>query len=766
MNMYEEDKQALLTGAAKVFSRISVVGTEVVFTEDDYIGDWTYEDFRYVPDTGFLGQFVERLFDCNLLGVPLNVDLTNAEINVQFGIMATPNAPIHWYDYGNFIVTKKEYNDTEDTTVIECSDYTKLFNTNFVDDPDMYPCTLLELENKVCTDVDIPLDSTGVAYIYKVKQDETLPIGTYEIKVGDDYYSFTTTDILNPRDTIMLIIEDNTPRLIQKHITYDANLVPTNNRTELQLTSSQTSSYTELEVNSVNYCDYINNDFVLFGNPFDEPTTNRDVIKYISATAFNWARINESNRLCHDFTVKSTTDVGDYDEITPDEYENSKIIGSTILPVNKVVIGLKNIEGERVYKTSQDYTEETESSIAIYDNPITYDTETRLIALADCNNLFGLTYTPVNINSVGHPWLKGDDFIKFTNIDNTIVYSYPFNRTHTYTGVMETNLTSDSKSSSVGGVEYKDDTGAKLRQTQYVVDKMNGQIIQLVQESDDTQSRLAQTIMDVQKINNIFQLQGGNNLIKNSAFLLTDAVWDFEELVQDLGEHTELGKSYTTNYLGTVISNAEIMLKNTKMTSKTDLNNILITQLNDAHTFSFKYRMDAFTSATVKLINPNDNSIVWQTTLTPTNNITEVVSSSENPIIPRYNNLVLEVSTTTTNDGALYLYDLLLNIGEKQTWSPASDELYSTYIRLSQLGLTIYSNGGGVATVISSDEFAIFKASLSSDNIELGDKVTDFSDDGIDTTNIKSTSVATGKYVMEDRNWGGVEHHIEYFKDN
>ena len=129
--MYDEDKQALLTGNARVFSRISVVGTEVVFTEDDYIGDWKYEDFRYVPDTGFLGQFVERLFDCNLLGVPLNVDLTNAEINVQFGIMATPNAPIHWYDYGNFIVTKKEYNDTEDKTAIQCSDYTKLFNTNF-----------------------------------------------------------------------------------------------------------------------------------------------------------------------------------------------------------------------------------------------------------------------------------------------------------------------------------------------------------------------------------------------------------------------------------------------------------------------------------------------------------------------------------------------------------------------------------------------------------------------------------------------------------
>ena len=247
--------------------------------------------------------------------------------------------------------------------------------------------------------------------------------------------------------------------------------------------------------------------------------------------------------------------------------------------------------------------------------------------------------------------------------------------------------------------------------------------------------------------------------------LLTDRVWEFEELVQDLGEHTELGKSYTTNYLGTVISNAEIMLKNTKMTSKTDLNNILITQLNSAHTFSFKYRMDDYTTATVKLINPSDNSIVWQTALPPTNDIIEVISSSENPIIPGYKNLVLEVSTTTTNDGALYLYDLLLNIGDKQTWSPASDELVSTVIRLSQLGVTILARGSDFATVMSSDEFAVYKATYNGEEVNLGERVSKFDGNGIETTDIKSKSVVTGKYVMEDRNWGGVEHHIEYFKD-
>lgn len=302
----------------------------------------------------------------------------------------------------------------------------------------------------------------------------------------------------------------------------------------------------------------------------------------------------------------------------------------------------------------------------------------------------------------------------------------------------------------------------RFRKLRTEVDRENNRINILAGETQGNTNAISQLSIDVQKINNIFQLQGGNNLIKNSAFLLQDEVWEFEELDENINYHTQFGKSYTTNYLGTVISNAEIKLMNMKMKSKTDLNNIQITQLNSAHTFSFKYRMDVFTTANIKLINPSDNSVVYETTLLPTNDITEVVSAN---IIPTYSYLVLQVETTTTNDGFLYLYDLLLNIGDKQTWSPASDELISTVIRLSQLGITILARGSDFATIMASDKFSIYKATYNGEEVNLGEKVTDFNSQGIDTIDIKSKSVSTGKYVMEDRNWGGIEHHIEYFKD-
>ena len=352
------------------------------------------------------------------------------------------------------------------------------------------------------------------------------------------------------------------------------------------------------------------------------------------------------------------------------------------------------------------------------------------------------------------------DLVNFSYNNN--LYTTWNNNTVTITASTFSKLETKIPSSAQENTTNRIGTETRFRKLRTEIDRENNRINILAGETQGNQQQISQLSIDVQKINNIFQLQGGNNLIKNSAFLLQDEVWDFEELDEDSNFHTTLGKSYTTNYLGTVISNAEIKLMNMKMKSKTDLNNIQITQLNSAHTFSFKYKMDVFTTANVKLINPSDNSIVYETTLLPTNDITEVVGIN---IIPRYSYLVLQIETTTTNDGFLYLYDLLLNIGDKQTWSPASDELISTVIRLSQLGITILARGSDFATIMSSEEFAIYKATFNGEVVNLGERVTQFDTNGIDTTDIKSKSVSTGKYVMEDRNWGGVEHHIEYFKD-
>lgn len=762
MQYLDNDKMALKSGSPKIYSRISVIGTNYVFTESDTISEWTYEDFRYVPDTGFIGQFVERIFDGTLMDVPSELDLTDKRIKMELGVKANELSGINYYNYGEFIITKISYEDTTGATKFESADYGKLFNAKYNDEI-TYPCTAMQLAENVCSQVGVPLNANGTSYIYCVNEEDELSAGNYNFLIGDTYYNFTTNENLQKHDVIMFTSTIDADTLTIKTVRLNADNEYEITRTNTAYSTDSVAVGTTLTMAQCGYCNFTNNDYVIFGNYFDTDATNKNVIQAIAKLGYTWARVNEENKLCLDFTNKGLnySNINDFDKLTTDEYQTSKT-GSVFGPVKKVLIGLSQADGENIYVQQPD-TEPTETEVIyIYDNPLTYTEELRRIAINGAETLFNLCYTPIEIASIGHPWLEGDELVQLTNVDNTVVYTYPFNRHIAYTGVLDETIKSDAQSATQMQYEYRSSEIDKVRHTLFTVNKMDGKITETIEEQDGIERRLTQTEASIGKINNIFQLQGGNNLIKNSAFLLTDKVWEFTELIENQGYHTELGKSYTTNYLGTVISNAEIKLKNIKMTSKTDLNNIVIAQINSIHTFSFKYKMDVFSTATIKLINPSDNSILWQTTLEPTGDITEVIS---NQIIPRYNYLVLEVSTTTTNDGFLYLYDLLLNVGDQQSWSPASDELVSTVIRLSQLGVTILARGSDFATVMSADEFAIYKATFNGEDVNLGERVSKFDGDGIDTTNITSKSVATGKYVMEDRNWGGTEHHIEYFRD-
>lgn len=43
------DKKALIDNAATVVTKVTVIRTGQTFTEDDFVSEWTYEDYRYVP---------------------------------------------------------------------------------------------------------------------------------------------------------------------------------------------------------------------------------------------------------------------------------------------------------------------------------------------------------------------------------------------------------------------------------------------------------------------------------------------------------------------------------------------------------------------------------------------------------------------------------------------------------------------------------------------------------------------------------------------
>ena len=411
MQYRDLDKQVLKENGYTALSKITIVGTNTVFTEDDSIVDWKYEDYRYVPDVGFVGQFVERLFDGNLQNISENTILEDTEINLQLGIVNKIDNQTTWYDYGNFLVTKVQKEDTSGNYKFESADYTKKFNKVF----------------------------------------------------DGDYTDTTYTKSFNQK------IED-----------------------EETVTALWLAQYVCAQAGVVLYTtNFTNYNFVISSNQYDSDATCRKVMQDIGKLAYSWVRVAEDNKVHIDFTPKSTSSVDQYDTLTTDEYYVSNKSDLVFGPVNKVLIGMENIDGENMYETSPDYTPETECTIKIWDNNLTNTEELRALALNGCDRLFGITYTPINIDTIGHPWLEGDELIKLTNVDGVVLYTYPFNRRITYKGYIEGSISSDTSTKQNGKYEYKSDIISTVKKTTIEVDKENQRITALAQNVSENTSNIS-----------------------------------------------------------------------------------------------------------------------------------------------------------------------------------------------------------------------------------------------------------------------------------
>ena len=339
------DKKSILTNGARILSTISVVGTDISFTEETNIAEWSYEDYRFVPENGFIGQFTERLLDGKFKDLLSNINIENAEINLKIGVVNDIDNKTTYYDYGNFLITKVGEKDTTGTTSFESADFVKKFNQVYVDTIS-YPCLALELTNNVCEQVGVELNGNGKAYCIAI-DDEGLEQGSYAFLVDNIYYNFNTTKDLNYHDTLMLIKIDDNVRIAQKTvdtITYNIE------RVDLTYTTSTEKTNTVIESHEVTYCDFTNNDFSIENNQFDEGTFCRDVIKNIAKIGYTWARVGVDNKLHLDFTPKTSSDVDEYNKINTDEYYSEESQLEEYGPVNKVLLGLSNVEGENVYK--------------------------------------------------------------------------------------------------------------------------------------------------------------------------------------------------------------------------------------------------------------------------------------------------------------------------------------------------------------------------------------------------------------------------------
>lgn len=356
-------------------------------------------------------------------------------------------------------------------------------------------------------------------------------------------------------------------------------------------------------------------------------------------------------------------------------------------------------------------TDEGNTLIIRQDNPFITDTSV-------VENIYdaveGLVIWSLKTHNFGDFTLDAWDLIEYSLGEDT--YTTINNNTITYemsimsdVNVKIPNKTQEVTTNVVGG-----DESVNIKKIKTEVDQINATATILAEQTSNNTTQISQLQASVEGIQNLFTLQGGINIIRNSAFLLGDAVWGFVDNGNN-PYHTPLGASYNVAMAGITSSVSEIKLQDVIVRSIADNITGLKTD-GTIYTLNFSYKQDTDTITTIRMydVNDNTNKAFDDIVITGVKDFQNYVVSFR----PHSTNYIFEIETrTSVNSGAFYLYDLMLNIGEKQSWSPAPDEIYSTTLTMSRLGLKVYSIGDGTITLLGSDGLITYETT---DGVTLG----------------------------------------------
>lgn len=249
--------------------------------------------------------------------------------------------------------------------------------------------------------------------------------------------------------------------------------------------------------------EFTNSDFSIDSNQFQNGEQCRDVIKAVAKLACSWARIDWDNKVYIDFHVKDNVE-HDYNNITKDDYYELTVQKDTYGPVNKVVFGSSIIEGDYSFVSdSESIASNGENSFVINDNPILYTEEIRERAVQNASTLLGLQYTPLEVETTGHPWLKGNELISVQDSADNLVYTYPLDRVIEYDGHIKTLITSYAPTKVEENYTYSGTGTSKntQRQTKIILDRANQQLQMLVEKTDEQSSKITSLTQDLDSVN-------------------------------------------------------------------------------------------------------------------------------------------------------------------------------------------------------------------------------------------------------------------------
>lgn len=343
---------------------------------------------------------------------------------------------------------------------------------------------------------------------------------------------------------------------------------------------------------------------------------------------------------------------------------------------------------------------------------------------------------------IGNPLIDAYDLVSFT--DDTLDKTFTFLATHTltYNGgyISEFDNTISEVERETNITQTPEAYFKKIAKTN--IDNINNNITMIVEEQNEQSDRITQVTQDVSGIQNLFQITGGSNLIKNSQGLLDDDVW--AEL-----EGGTYVKGYDADLIGKTVAVAKLGVSNGKLTSKSG--NITNLMIGTRYTLNYFITNEEDTTTTIRLIG---NGVEYEKTFDEECEMQNEVFEF-NATTSTY---TLEIESSSLYDNFAYVYDLMLNSGDKKAWEPAMGEVVGTVIKLSQLGLQIYCVGSNIATLMTSQGFQIRRYQ----NSQLYEVITKFTDTGILTNKIEYKSDNMDGLIHKTINSGGYKKYISY----
>lgn len=233
---------------------------------------------------------------------------------------------------------------------------------------------------------------------------------------------------------------------------------------------------------------FLNQNFIVENNQFEEGTTRREVLKAIAQMAFNWARIDEDNDIVMDFEKKDEV----AETLTADNYYNLKkqdMYG----PINVIILRNSQVEGENItIRDEKSIAQYGETELVISDNPFAYTQAKRAELIEAGRILFGLTYVPMSMDMIGYMYLNCKDKIKATNLNNETFETYLLNHTIEYTGTISDSMESPAATKTETKYQFTPQMIEALKHTELLIDKANQRINAVIKNISDTNKKIVE----------------------------------------------------------------------------------------------------------------------------------------------------------------------------------------------------------------------------------------------------------------------------------